>query len=122
MSELRKRLSAYFLYGATRRDAVFSCVIIALCLVLWFVPTGFEDRLPVGSLKLEGRVVEVDNSLMTNHGLVRVGGQVVEVELLEGPNKGMVVTAHNTFLGKMELDKVFAPGDHALMNFSMEVC
>jgi uncharacterized membrane protein len=120
MSGLHNRLSAYFLYGATRRDAFFSCVIILLCVILWFMPTGFEDRLPAASLKVEGRVTEVDNSLVTNQGLVRVGGQVVEVELLEGPLKGTIVTAHNTFLSKMELDKVFVPGDHALMNVSVE--
>ncbi|MDR1518941.1 MAG: YibE/F family protein [Planctomycetota bacterium] len=120
MPGLSGRLLAYFAYGASRRDIAFSCVIIMLCGILWSLPTGFEDRLPKNSLKLEGRVVAADNSLMTNHGLIRVGGQVLEVELLEGPVKGKVVTAHNNFLGKLELDKVFRSGDHALMNVSME--
>lgn len=120
MPDFLRRFTAFFFYGANRKDAVFSCVIITICICLYFMPTGFEDRLPRGSLKLEGRVTAVDNSLVTNHGLIRVGGQVVEVELLEGPHKGETVTAHNNFLGKLELDKVFKPGDHALMNISME--
>ena len=115
-----RTIAAFFLYGATRKDAVFSSVIIAVCLFLWFLPNGFEDRLPQGSLKVEGRVTSVDNSLMVNHGLVRVGGQVLTVELLEGPFKGETVTAHNNFLGKLELDKEFIPGDRALMDVSVE--
>lgn len=115
-----RALAGFFLYGASRKDAVFSAVIIVLCLILWFMPNGFEDRLPADSLKVEGRIASVDNSLMTNHGLVRVGGQILTVELLEGPFKGEIVTAHNNFLGKLELDKEFIPGDRALMDVSVE--
>lgn len=115
-----RALAGFFLYGASRKDAVFSAVIIVLCLILWFMPNGFEDRLPADSLKVEGRIASVDNSLMTNHGLVRVGGQILTVELLEGPFKGETVTAHNNFLGKLELDKEFIPGDRALMDVSVE--
>jgi uncharacterized membrane protein len=57
---------------------------------------------------------------MVNHGLVRVGGQILTVELLEGLFKGETVTAHNNFLGKLELDKEFIPGDRALMDVSVE--
>ena len=120
MRNMYGKFAVYFAYGASRKDVVFSAVVSTLIVILWFSPTGFEDRLPRGSLKLEGRVVEVDDSLVTNHGLIRVGGQVLEVELLEGPLRGKVVRAHNNFLGKLELDKVFRPGDRALMNVSLE--
>ncbi len=110
----------YFANDASRRDVVFSLVVILLCVVLYFLPTGFEDRLPRNNLKMEGRIVSVDNSQSTNHGLIRVGGQFLEVELLEEPFKGKVVSAHNNFLSKLELDKVFEPGDHALMNIAVQ--
>lgn len=120
MAAFLKKLKAYFVYGANRKDAMFSVVVVAACLVLYYLPTGFEDRLPRGSLKMEGEIVGVDDSLVTNHGLIRVGGQQLEVKLLEPPFEGEVVAAHNNFLGKMELDKVFGPGDRALMNVSVE--
>lgn len=120
MSEKFKRLFAFFTYGAGRKDVVFSIIILTLCTILWFMPTGFEERLPQGSYKMEGRILEVDNSMMTNHGLVRVGGQFLTVELLEAPFKGEVVQAQNNLLSKLEMDKVFKVGDRALMNVSVE--
>ncbi len=120
MSRFLRTAAVFFAYGSTKKDLVFSCIVVTACLILWFLPTGFEDRLPQSSLKLKGRVVEVDNSMVTHHGLINVGGQSLEVELLEGPFKGQVVTAHNNYLGKLELDKEFVPGDLALMNVSVE--
>ena len=120
MTKFKKQALAYFIFGATRKDVLFSVVIIIACLMFYYLPTGFEDRLPANSLKVEGKVIAVDNSLMTNHGLVRVGGQILEVEIVEGINGGKIVTAHNNLLSKLELDKVFDPGDRALMSISME--
>lgn len=114
------KLSADFTYGTSRKDVIFSLIIITLSFTLYCAPTGFEDRLPDGSLKMEGLVIDVDNTLITNHGLIHVGGQILTVELLAAPLKGQKVEAHNNFLGKLELDKIFKPGDHALMNVSVE--
>lgn len=120
MSTILKRLGAFFVYGASRKDVIFSLIIIALCVVLWYLPTGFEDRMPEGSIKCYGRVLSTDNSNARQHGLIRTGGQIVEVEILDGPLKGEIVTSHNNFLGKLELDSFFVPGDEAYMNISVE--
>ncbi|MDR0764587.1 MAG: YibE/F family protein [Synergistaceae bacterium] len=116
-SPMDKRFSPFF-HGAQRKDIVFSCVVLLLCVGLYFLPTGFEDRLPKDTEQAEGRVVAVDNSHMEQHGLVLSGSQGVEVELLGGKWKGQIIRTGNHFLGKMELDRVFAPGEHALMNIA----
>jgi uncharacterized membrane protein len=82
------------------------------------MPTAFEEWLPQNTEQVEGRVIFVDNSHLEQHGLVLSGTQSVEVELLKGRWKGQVERTGNHFLGKMELDRVFAPGEHALMNVS----
>ena len=91
-----------------------------MCFVLYFLPTGFENRQPQGTEKVEGIVTLADNSMVMQHGLVRTGAQYVEVRLLEGRLEGETVRAQNHFIGKMELDKVFEVGDHALMNLAFE--
>lgn len=117
-----KRLTAYFMFGARRQDIILSIITIIACGVLYFLPTGFEDRMPDKSLKLKGEILEADNTTMRMHGMIYAGGQIIKVKLLEGPEgiKGQIVTAQNNFLGKMELDHVYKPGDYALMNISIE--
>jgi uncharacterized membrane protein len=111
-----KKFFSFFFHGAQKKDIAFSGVVFLLCVALYFVPTGFEDRLPKDTEQVEGRIVAVDNSQMEQHGLVLSGSQGVEVELLAGKWKGQIFRTGNHFLGKMELDRVFEPGEHALMS------
>ena len=115
-----RAIKDYLLLGVGPKDYIFSAIVILGITALMFLESGFEDRLPTTSQKHEGKVLKVDNSMVTRHGLVLAGGQILEVELLHGPHKGEIVTAHNNFLGKMELDKYFAEGDRALMNITVE--
>jgi uncharacterized membrane protein len=62
-----------------------------------------------------GEVVEVDNSLMQQYGIVKSGSQKMKVRILEGPYKGQEVTAGNDLIGKMESDKMFRAGDRAFL-------
>ncbi|MDR0563151.1 MAG: YibE/F family protein [Spirochaetaceae bacterium] len=86
--------------------------------MLYGIPTGFEERLLQNTERVEGRVVSVENSTMERHGLILSGTQGVKVELLDGRFKGQTVQTGNHFLGKLELDRVFKPGERALMNIS----
>ena len=87
----------------------------ALCLGLWLAPTGFENRLPTDTARVKARVVDVDDSQVRQYGLIREGDQRVTVEPLSGPLAGKRLTADNHLLGKLELDKIFVPGDTALV-------
>ncbi|MDR1875933.1 MAG: YibE/F family protein [Synergistaceae bacterium] len=115
---MKRRFLSLFFHNAAKKDVVFSCVVLLLCVGMYFLPTGFEDRLAPNTEKVEGRIISVDNSQMEQHGLVLSGSQGVEVELLAGRWKGQVIRTGNHFLGKMELDRVFEPEDHALMNIT----
>jgi len=99
----------------SRRDMVLTAAFALLTLALYFLPTGFENRLPRDTLTARGRVTATDNANLRQYGLVLEGDQRVTAELLDGPFKGRSVVADNLFLGKLELDKKFEPGDTALM-------
>jgi uncharacterized membrane protein len=103
-----------------KRDAVLVAVFFLLSLVLYFVPTGFKDRSPRNSVRCRGRVIEVDNSEIIQRGIVKVGTQALTVEILNGPYAGTEVQAINELIGKMELDKIFAEGDVALMVLTLK--
>lgn len=103
-----------------KRDAILVAVFSLLTFALYFVPTGFEERLPQNSVRCRGRVIEVDNSEVLQTGIVKMGTQALTVKLLDGPYAGTEVSAENRLIGKMELDKVFDVGDIALMVLSFK--
>jgi uncharacterized membrane protein len=113
-----KKIGVVFFHNAQKKDIAFSGLVLLLSAVLYWMPTGFEERLPQNTGQVEGRIIAVDNSHLEQHGLVFSGTQSVEVELLGGRWKGRIIQTGNHFLGKMELDRVFKPGEHALMNVS----
>jgi uncharacterized membrane protein len=115
---MKNKFFHLFFHSAKREDVVFSGVVLLFCAALYFIPTGFEERLPRDTVQVEGRIATVDNSQMEQHGIVLSGSQGVEVEILEGKWKGQTIRTGNHFLGKMELDRVFEPGEHALMSIS----
>ena len=103
-----------------KRDAVLVAVFSLLTIVLYFVPTGFEDRQAKNSVRCRGRIIEVDNSEVLQTGIVKMGIQNLSVKLLDGPYAGTEVEAENRLIGKMELDKVFSEDDIAMMVLSLK--
>ena len=94
----------------TPRDWVFPVVVIFCCVGMYFLPS------PPPLIKNEGdselaRVVGVDNGDIRQHGLIRAGSQVLEVEVRSGRFKGKRFSAGNELRGNLELDKEFKPGD-----------
>ncbi len=103
-----------------KREAVLVTVFSLLTIVLYFVPTGFEDRQAKNSVRCRGRIIEVDNSEVLQTGIVKMGIQNLFVKLLDGPYAGTEVEAENRLIGKMELDKVFSENDIAMMVLSIK--
>lgn len=110
----------WFFAGSRKRDFVFTVAVILFTLVLFFVPTGFEDRLTKDCEHVPAEVLSVDNSMVLQFGLVKSGSQSLKVEILKGRFKGRIADADNILLGKMELDKIFRPGDKALVDLSID--
>lgn len=98
-----------------RRDVLLSLFFLALVVGLALVPTGYESRIDADAVQCKGRVVAVNDADVLQFGLVRTGIQAVELELLDGPHAGETVRGLNQLLGKMEMDKLFVPGDTALV-------
>ncbi|MBO7741323.1 MAG: YibE/F family protein, partial [Victivallales bacterium] len=65
--------------------------------------------------KEKARVLSVDNSMLQELGLLQMGTQLLEVEVISGQHKGRTFQAVNELRAQMELDKIFVPGDTALV-------
>ncbi|MFU2209248.1 YibE/F family protein [Solidesulfovibrio sp. C21] len=102
-----------------RRDALLVALFAALTVALLYWPTGFENRLPTDAVQVKARILDVDNAHVHQYGIVREGEQRVTAVPLSGPFAGQHITADNILLGKLELDKIFAPGETALLVLSL---
>lgn len=98
---------------------VLVCLLLVLGLLL--LPTGFEDAVIYqGADRCAARVLTADDSAIIDTGLVRSGEQNCTLELLGGRFRGQVVEGYNLLNGSLELDKIFAPGDKALVVVSYQ--
>ena len=91
-------------------------VCLAMILILLALPTGFEGALNYqGAERCSALVLSTDDSAIVDTGLVRSGEQLCELEILDGRFKGRTVTGVNMLNGSLEQDKIFSPGDRALV-------
>lgn len=105
---------------SVRHKVVVPLALLALVVGLFFVPTGFEDLLPDSARQVKATVVEIDNEDILQHGIVRTGAQKLVIRIEEGEFEGREVKAVNRLIGKMELDKMFAPGDRAFVTLNLK--
>ena len=103
-----------------KKDAVLVAVFLALCLIIWFLPTGFEQKVDRRAIRCKGQVVEVDNKNVIRHGMVKTGEQQVKIEMENGPFEGRTFEAENQLLGQMDRDKIFAKGDSAFVVLTVD--
>ena len=102
----------------TRRDLLFTIATAVLSVALLFMPTGFgsgSNSSTERSLRVTGRILAVDNSTIKIIGPVKEGEQQLEVRILSGKFKGRTFSSTNNLFGKIEVDKLFAPGDKVLV-------
>ena len=104
----------------TRNDRILVLVFFILSTILFFSPTGFEDRIPQHLIRAKGEVLSVDNSDVGQFGMVRTGGQDVTLKILDGQFQGQTFETLNNLLGQMDRDKLFVPGDTALVVFTLK--
>jgi uncharacterized membrane protein len=93
---------------------VFASIVISILLLL--LPTGFER--PDGSrnsARTSATVMAVDNSLLKMIGPVVEGTQQLVIKVKRGAFAGEEFDTTNVLVGKKELDKLFVPGDTALV-------
>ena len=91
-------------------------VCLLAIIVLLLLPTGFEGALNYQEAeRCTARVLSVDDSTIIDTGLVRSGEQRCQLEILDGVFAGQIVTGVNMLNGSLEQDKIFAPGDTAMV-------
>jgi len=98
-----------------RREITFLSVTAIMMIVLFLMPTGFEELINRNVERVRAEVIATDNSEVQQLGIVKVGTQMVTVRILQGRFKGVETTGVNELIGTMELDTMFAPGDKALV-------
>jgi len=111
----KKRLFDYFGLNAIRKkESVFVLICLILCGILFFIPTGFEGAQESGAHPVKAQIIETDNSQIHIVGLIKIGSQALKVRILEGDYKGQTRDTVNHFLGKLDLDKFYSPGEKVL--------
>ena len=106
-----------WLKDARKRNYMLPVVVsFVLLAVLLALPTGFEAALQYkGADRCAARVLDVNDERIVDTGLVRSGEQTCTLKLLGGRFKGREVQGYNLLNGSLEQDKIFAPGDKALV-------
>jgi uncharacterized membrane protein len=104
-----------------RRDTFFVLATTLLTALFFLLPTGFEGgSQAAGSERVRARIIDVNNAKVKIIGPVKQGEQQLEVEIRSGRFKGRVFSGSNNLMGKIELDKMFAPGDSVLAVVSIQ--
>ena len=91
---------------------------LVVSVVFYFLPTGFENRVPANSERVRGRVVDTDDANIQQLGMVKQGEQQVRLKILDGRHKGQILEGMNPLMGRMDRDKIFRNGDLALVVLS----
>ncbi len=110
---MKIHLKDNFFKKPDKKELFFVLIFIALLAVLSIIPTGFEKQIYYHAEGVRATVLTVDNSASYNNGLLLQGGQFCEIRIEAGAHKGEVTRGSNLYIGKLEFDKVFEPGDSA---------
>ncbi len=106
-------MKSFFKNKIDKKEVIFVLLFVAILAVLAILPTGFERQIYFHSEGVRASVLTVDNSAAYSNGLIKQGGQSCQIRIESGSHKGEVTKGTNLYIGKMEFDKVFEPGDTA---------
>jgi len=114
---LTRLVKEYFRHawtGIRRGEALFAAAALLASIALACVPTGYERPGDV-SVRARARVLETFDDGVRNYGVIMQGEQIASVRVLDGPYEGLEAEANNILYGKGDLDKLYRPGDTALV-------
>lgn len=66
--------------------------------------------------EFKGHVLSVNNSKISSYGIARLGEQVLQVKVLNGPHKNNIIETHNFLNGSYEYDELFSKDDKILLS------
>ena len=101
---------------------IWAVIIISLLIVcISMLPTGFSVNEYFGeSSRASVLILDTGNQNLYNTGVIQQGEQTCTVRILDGPFKGQETTGVNHLMGKLEMDKIFVPGDKALVSIDFD--
>lgn len=111
MSFIKKRGRLILMNSGTKQKYLPTIFIIFVIIILIVIPSEFDQITYPNSESVPGQVIEVDNSQLKSAGLSLHGEQLCKVKILKGKFKGEIKEGTNLLIGKLEMDKVFVPGD-----------
>lgn len=97
-----------------KSDLILVIVLLIVSTIILFTPTGFEVEKDKNTERVRAIVLETDNRLVIETGIVKTGSQSLKIKILNGNFKGDEIIAHNQLVGRMEFDKFFLPNDKTL--------
>lgn len=100
-----------------RREILFSLIIALLCAVLLVLDIGRIPKAP-GGIRARATVIDVDNSQVRTHLIVKTNMQMVHTRLLSGPHQGQDLAVVNMLTGKMEMDEFYEKGSTILVEYN----
>ncbi|MCY1634959.1 YibE/F family protein [Marinifilum sp. D737] len=97
-----------------KSDLILIVLLIVLSSIIVLLPNGFETQADKNTTRVRALVLETDNSLIVETGIIKTGTQSLKIRILNGKFKGAELTAFNQLVGRMEFDKFFLPKDKTL--------
>ena len=98
-----------------RRNTIPIVVTFIAIILLILLPNKFPEKIYENTERVAARVVSTDESFIKDTGLIKIGEQLCDVEILEGKFKGKITKGTNRLAGSLEQDKIFQVGDKILV-------
>ena len=98
-----------------RRNTIPIVVTLIAIIILGLLPNKFPAKIYDNTERVAARVLSTDESFIVNNGLIKVGDQLCEIEILQGKFKGKTTSGTNRLSGSLEQDKLFKIGDKILV-------
>ena len=97
-----------------RRNVIPVLVLALVCAGLWLMPAARTVAGEQG-ISARARVTRVDDSDVQRLGVLDYGSQHLEVEVLDGAERGRIFRANNEIRAQLDVDKKFKVGDVAVV-------
>lgn len=98
-----------------KRNTIPIIVTLIAIILLSILPNKFPEKIYENTERVAARVLSTDESFIKDTGLIKIGEQLCQVEILEGKFKGKVTKGTNILSGSLEQDKIFEVGDKILV-------
>ncbi|EKQ50255.1 MULTISPECIES: YibE/F family protein [unclassified Clostridium] len=99
----------------SRKNTIPIIITLMAIIFLMLLPNQFPENKYENTERVAAKVLSTDNSFIKETGLIKIGEQLCDIEILEGRFKGKITTGTNRLVGSLEQDKIFQVGDKILV-------